>query len=142
MNQPPSDTGEWCNIMVVHQNRADRGHLNYLPEKILPEFLDLIIWGHEHDCRIVPEPIAERDFYVTQPGSSVATSLSEGESLEKNIGLLQVRGDKFKMTPIKLQTVRPFVFDSVNLSEYVEGLGLDEGDIPTKVCFYFSLRML
>lgn len=138
MNQPPSDSGKWFNIMVVHQNRVDRGHLNYLPEKILPEFLDLIIWGHEHECLIEPKPTSERDFYVSQPGSSVATSLSAGESNDKKIGLFRVCGSKFHMTPIELQTVRPFVFADLNLPEYVEGLGLDEGDIQAKVCFRLS----
>lgn len=44
---------------------------------------DLVIWGHEHDCRIVPEPVGDRLYWISQPGSSVATSLSEGEALEK-----------------------------------------------------------
>jgi len=45
--------------------------------------VDLVVWGHEHDCRIVPEPVAGKNYYITQPGSSVATSLADGESLEK-----------------------------------------------------------
>lgn len=44
---------------------------------------DLVIWGHEHDCRIVPEAVAEKPYWISQPGSSVATSLAEGEALEK-----------------------------------------------------------
>jgi double-strand break repair protein MRE11 len=31
----------------------------------------------------VPEPVAGRPYHVTQPGSSVATSLGEGEGVEK-----------------------------------------------------------
>lgn len=45
--------------------------------------IDLIVWGHEHDCRIEPEPVAGRRYYISQPGSTVATSLAEGESLTK-----------------------------------------------------------
>jgi len=45
--------------------------------------VDLVVWGHEHDCRIVPEAVAGKNYYITQPGSSVATSLADGESLEK-----------------------------------------------------------
>jgi double-strand break repair protein MRE11 len=45
--------------------------------------VDLVMWGHEHDCRIIPEPVAGKPYYVTQPGSSVATSLADGEALEK-----------------------------------------------------------
>lgn len=33
--EKPEDT-DWFNVMVVHQNRADRGPKNYLPEKSLP----------------------------------------------------------------------------------------------------------
>jgi len=47
--------------------------------------IDLVVWGHEHDCRIVPEPVAGKNYYVTQPGSSVATSLADGEAIEKSI---------------------------------------------------------
>ena len=45
--------------------------------------VDLVVWGHEHDCRIIPEPVAGKQYFITQPGSSVATSLADGESLEK-----------------------------------------------------------
>lgn len=43
-------------------------------------------------------------------GSSVATSLSEGESLTKHCGLLYIKGSDYKLEKIKLKTVRPFVF--------------------------------
>lgn len=133
LERPDPETGSWFNIMVLHQNRADRGPKNFLPEDILPEFMHLFVWGHEHDCRIVPEQNEKHNFYVTQPGSSVATSLSEGEALDKHIGLLVIHGDKFKLEPIKLKTVRPFIFDSINLSDYYDELGLDEGEVITKV---------
>lgn len=48
-------------------------------------------------------------------GSSVATSLAAGESLEKKVGILEIYKDKFKITPVPLQTVRPFVFQDVVL---------------------------
>lgn len=119
--------------MVLHQNRADRGRKTYLPEEILPEFLDLIIWGHEHDCRIIPEQNYKHQFHVSQPGSSTPTSLSEGESIKKHCGILQVYKDKFKMIPIPLETVRPFVYKSINLEKYAEEYAFDEGDSEVKV---------
>lgn len=133
MQQPDERSGKWFNLMVLHQNRADRGPKNYVPEDILPEFLDLVVWGHEHDCRITPEEIVLKNFYVTQPGSSVATSLSEGEALDKHVGLLLVCDTQFKMNPIKLKTVRPFIFKSINLDDYVDELQLDEGEPIPKV---------
>jgi DNA repair exonuclease SbcCD nuclease subunit len=42
---------------------------NYIPEKMIDDFIDLVIWGHEHECNILPTPSAERDFYIMQPGN-------------------------------------------------------------------------
>ncbi|XP_055624641.1 double-strand break repair protein MRE11 isoform X2 [Toxorhynchites rutilus septentrionalis] len=130
--EKPEDSG-WFNIMVLHQNRADRGPKNYLPEKSLPGFLDLVIWGHEHDCRIVPEENFFRKFFVSQPGSTVATSLAEGEAIDKCCGVLSIHKSQFRLDPIQLQTVRPFIFESINLADYSEQLQLDEGDVQQKV---------
>uniref|UniRef100_A0A1A9Z6I8 Uncharacterized protein n=1 Tax=Glossina pallidipes TaxID=7398 RepID=A0A1A9Z6I8_GLOPL len=49
-------------------------------EIALHEFFNLIIWGHEHDCHIEPQFNAQRNFCVSQPGSSAHTSLSESEA--------------------------------------------------------------
>lgn len=135
MEQPDERSGEWFNLMVLHQNRVDRGPKNFIPEEVLPDFLDFILWGHEHDCRVEPEENQAKNFFVSQPGSSVATSLSEGESIEKKIALLYVCGNRFKCESIKLQTVRPFVFKSINLQDYEDQFDLDEGDIKPKVSF-------
>lgn len=93
-----------------------------------------MLWGHEHDCHPEAELNAAKGFHVLQPGSSVATSLSEGESFDKHIALLHVCGNQFKCEPIKLQTVRPFIFKSIDLFDYEDELGLDEGDVKPKVC--------
>lgn len=57
--------------------------------------MDFIVWGHEHECLISPQTSAVGgkqsikwkpmylEFYITQPGSSVATALSDGESKQK-----------------------------------------------------------
>jgi len=82
----------------------------------LPDFIDLVIWGHEHECRIRPEYNELQKFYVTQPGSSVITSLSESETGQKHVGLLQIYKKDFKLKPIPLRTVRQFVMDTVVLS--------------------------
>ncbi|XP_011187962.1 double-strand break repair protein MRE11 [Zeugodacus cucurbitae] len=130
---PASEEGEWFHLMVLHQNHADRGPKTNIPEHALPEFLNLVIWGHEHDCHIIPNLNGIRDFYVSQPGSSVATSLAEGEALKKYVGLLEIYKTRFQMKPLPLQTVRPFVFDSVDLATMTEELKLDEGDVQNKV---------
>ncbi|XP_059480631.1 double-strand break repair protein MRE11 [Neocloeon triangulifer] len=112
----PEDPETWYNVMVVHQNRACHNKDECLHENLLPESMDLIFWGHEHECKLEPEYNNNRNFYVTQPGSSVATSLSEGEAVQKKVGILYVNNKKFQMRPIPLKTVRPFVFDVINLA--------------------------
>lgn len=139
MEEPPKDRGEWFSILVLHQNRANRGLKNYIPEDILPGFLNLVIWGHEHDCRLTPEENLTHGFFVSQPGSSVATSLADGESIEKHIGLLEIVENQFKINPIKLQTVRPFIFESIDLMNLVDDLGLDEGDASKKVTSFTKI---
>jgi len=49
----------------------------------LEDFLHLVLWGHEHECLIDPELNPQQEFYITQPGSSIATALSDGESKKK-----------------------------------------------------------
>ena len=53
-------------------------------------------------------------FNIVQPGSSVATSLSEGESRPKHALILEVLGDNWRTIKHPLRTVRPFAFDSVS----------------------------
>ncbi|RHZ05193.1 hypothetical protein DYB26_009496 [Aphanomyces astaci] len=81
--RPEESPDSWFSIFVVHQNRDNRGRgaKNCLPESFIPEFIDFVVWGHEHECVIEAEESIKGDFYITQPGSSVATSLVEG-SLE------------------------------------------------------------
>jgi len=127
----PKDRPEsWFNILVLHQNRAKRSTTNYIPENFLPEFFHLVIWGHEHDCRLEPEA-SEKDFFVSQPGSPCATSLCEGEAIQKKVGILNIRrmGDetKFKMVPVPLQTVRPLIFRQISITD-LKNVDLTEPD--------------
>lgn len=44
----------------------------------------MVVWGHEHECLLTPVASESgKNFFVTQPGSSIATSLSEGEAEQK-----------------------------------------------------------
>ncbi|RDL37314.1 Uncharacterized protein BP5553_04747 [Venustampulla echinocandica] len=100
---------DWFNLMAVHQNHHAHSETGYLPENFLPEFLDLIIWGHEHECLIDPRQNPETMFHVMQPGSSVATSLVPGESVPKHVAIVSVTGRDFKVEKHRIKTVRPFV---------------------------------
>jgi double-strand break repair protein MRE11 len=64
----PADHEDWFNVMVVHQNRNAHTKDECLHESYLPEAMNLIFWGHEHECRVKPEHNPEKGFYVTQPG--------------------------------------------------------------------------
>lgn len=117
MLRPRENQEDWFNLFTLHQNRAKHSDTNYIPEQFLDDFLDLVFWGHEHECRIDPEWNGVQNFYVTQPGSSIATSLSEGETKQKHIGLLHIRGKDFKVTPIRLETVRQFYLEDIVLAD-------------------------
>ena len=57
------------------------------------------------------------DFTVLQPGSSVATALSEGESRPKHVQILEVLGSNYRLVKLPLLTVRPFVFSHVRIQQ-------------------------
>ncbi|PYI23672.1 DNA repair exonuclease [Aspergillus violaceofuscus CBS 115571] len=115
--QPSIQKEDWFNLICVHQNHHAYTETGYLPENFLPEFLDLVIWGHEHECLIHPRRNPETHFHVMQPGSSVATSLCPGEAVAKHVSLVSITGREFKSEPIRLKTVRPFAMREIVLSE-------------------------
>ncbi|KAG8993945.1 meiotic recombination [Tulasnella sp. JGI-2019a] len=124
----PRNKDDWFNILVVHQNRVRHNAQEFVPEGMFDDSINLVVWGHEHDCRIEPEEVPGKPYFITQPGSSVATSLSDGESIPKKVAFLEIQGKEFQMTPIPLRTVRPFVMEEINLSEIAEEEGLSLGD--------------
>jgi double-strand break repair protein MRE11 len=79
--------------------------------------MDLVIWGHEHECLIDPSYNPEMGFHVIQPGSSVATSLMPGEAVPKHVTILSVNEKKFECEPIRLKTVRPFIMKEIVLRD-------------------------
>ena len=135
MYRPEEETDNWFNLLVLHQNRAKRGPTNYIPEHFIDGFFDLVMWGHEHDCRITPETMVygdEKTFHITQPGSSVATSLCEGETIQKKVGILDIApGRLFKLQEVPLKTVRPMIFKNIWIEDPENGLQnqFDSADI-------------
>lgn len=124
--RPNAGAEDWFNLFVLHQNRPRRAmHRstgNYLPESLIPQFFDLLVWGHEHECKPDPQYVAASEavgdgFYILQPGSTVATSLTPEEALQKNVFLIKIKGRKFASKPIPLQTVRPMVCDELLLDK-------------------------
>lgn len=114
--KPGVQKKDWFNIMAVHQNHHAHTDTSYLPENFLPDFLDLVVWGHEHECLIDPTYNPEKCFHVMQPGSSVATSLVPGEAVPKHIAIASITGREFKIEKIRLKSVRPFITKEVVLA--------------------------
>ncbi|CCH60613.1 hypothetical protein TBLA_0D01050 [Henningerozyma blattae CBS 6284] len=115
---PTMQESEWFNMICIHQNHTQHTNTAFLPEQFLPDFLDLVIWGHEHECipNLAFNP--NKNFNVLQPGSSVATSLCDAEAKEKFVFILEVKnGEKPNLIPIKLNTVRTFLMKNISLSD-------------------------
>ena len=122
--QPSIQKSDWFNLMCVHQNHHAYTETGYLPEEFLPDFMDLVIWGHEHECLINPRLNPQTNFHVMQPGSSVATSLVAGEAVPKHVAILTITGRDFHTEPIRLKTVRPFITKEITLHEEPEAAKL------------------
>lgn len=140
--RPAESPEEWFSIFVVHQNRDDRGRgsKNCLPESFIPDFIDFVLWGHEHECLVEMQESLKGEFYITQPGSSVATSLVEGEAREKRVAVLEINGQSFRMSSKPLTTVRPFKMTEVVLSD-VEELDPNDPDVADHIREYLEERV-
>jgi len=59
-DSPAYPLNQWFNIFVLHQNRLQHtaSAKNTIREEYLAHFLDLVVWGHEHEC--IPEPWVRR----------------------------------------------------------------------------------
>lgn len=51
-------------------------------------------------------------------GSCIATSLIRGETIPKHVAVLKIYKSQFAMQCMKLKTVRPFVYNRINLNQY------------------------
>lgn len=123
--QEGCQVSDWFNILVLHQNRIKTNPKNAINEHFLPRFLDFIVWGHEHECLVDPQEVPGMGFHITQPGSSVATSLIDGESKPKHVLLLEIKGNQYRPTKIPLKSVRPFEYIEISLKDET---GIDPND--------------
>ena len=78
--------------------------------------------GHEHECMHEPAESIDGQYFVLQPGSSVATSLSGGEAVDKKVVIMEIQGDQYRTVPVPLYTTRPFVIADVKLSDELDPL--------------------
>ena len=88
---------------------------------MLPGGFNLIIWGHEHDCFTSLIPVPGSDTRIYQPGSSVATSFTDGEALRKHIGFLEIMPDiSYKLEYVQLKTVREMIVREIDYIHFKE----------------------
>ncbi len=86
---------------------------------MIPDWIDLVIWGNEHECKTSLAESLVGTFRIYQPGSSVATSLVQGESLSnpKNMGILEIKARQFRLKTIPYTQVRTFLYDDIDLCD-------------------------
>jgi double-strand break repair protein MRE11 len=70
---------------------------------------------------------------ISQPGSSVATSLCVGEAVRKKVGLLDIRKKQFRLYAIPLTQVRSFVTTEVSLREHRARLDPEDPNVEKKI---------
>ncbi|KAI0142446.1 DNA repair exonuclease [Hypoxylon sp. NC0597] len=124
--RPNQQSSDWFNLLAVHQNHHAHTATGYLPENMLPEWLDLVVWGHEHECLIDPSRNPETGFHVMQPGSSVATSLVPGEAVPKHVAVVSITGKDFRVEKHRLKSVRPFITSEIVLASDKRFKGLEK----------------
>jgi len=86
-------------------------------EQFLPRFLDLVVWGHEHECWIDPKEVPGIGFHLMQLGSSIATTLIDDEAKPKHVLLLEIKGSQCRPTKIPLKSARHFEYQEVVLED-------------------------
>ncbi|KAG2375246.1 hypothetical protein C9374_009869 [Naegleria lovaniensis] len=117
------NASEWFNLFAIHQNRNQHHNKKgNISESMLKGFFDLVVWGHEHEQQIVPTRSVSGGFEVMQPGSSITTTYTPQEAKPKKVAVLEIYKDTFRVIPITLKTVRPFVFDTISLADYEDDL--------------------
>lgn len=131
------------NLAIIHQNRIKHSvtDKNYLPESFLPRWLDFIHWGHEHEC--IPEPYTNSDTEckILQIGSSIATSLANGEAKTKHIAIIEIKHSSYRFNTIALNTVRPFDISEIKLSDMLSTVDADTTVIEDLLDTYIQSRI-
>lgn len=139
-----NNSTEYFKIVLVHQNRVAHPNTKYLHPSSLQQVPNLVVWGHEHECIQHLDYFSKNDFHILQPGSTVATSLSDSEQGDKCYFILTVSYNdlrdkpKFKVTPYKLNTVRPFLMKSMAVENILKQAKLKKSADVSKYLFDFA----
>jgi double-strand break repair protein MRE11 len=104
--------------------------------------IDLVIWGNEHECQPNLSESAVGTYRILQPGSSIACSLSIGESSShpKHMVFFEIKERKFRSRPIKYKMIRPFIYEDVTLST-VPQLSPQDAKVEEKIQEYLRSKV-
>jgi hypothetical protein len=85
-------------------------------------------------------------YRILQPGSSVACSLSKGESstAPKHMSFFEIKDRKFRLKPIKYYQMRQFLYDEISLKDFPElqNSGSKVEEIMKKVIYNKIMSMV
>ena len=86
----------------------------------LNQYVDLVIWGNEHECQPNLAESLVGTYRILQPGSSIACSLNASESSQfpKHMAFVEVREKKFRMKPLRFSQVRQFIYGDLRLQDF------------------------
>lgn len=130
----PDGLEKFFNVFALHQNKnAGRGTKNCVHESMIPEWMDFVVWGNEHECEPNLIESITGTFQIIQPGSSIATSLVESEARPKHMMLLSVHKNEYKTEWIPYTQVRPFRIGEINLRRDAPLLNPDDPKIEEQV---------
>ena len=108
---------------------------------MIPDWMDLVVWCHEHESRIGAVESDVGTFRVVQPRSSVATRLVEWESVAKKVTVLEIAGSEFRVRPVRLANFKGFKTGTVNLNDPDHGLDVEDPKIDDKVTNLLEMRV-
>ncbi len=94
---------------------------NSVLETRVPEWFNLVIWGHEHESIPYFVTCEQTGVDFLQPGSTTYTSLIDAESKPKHCFILtfeHTNGSEFQMDleAVPLRTLRPFLYNEIVLN--------------------------
>ncbi|BAM41931.1 uncharacterized protein TOT_040000311 [Theileria orientalis strain Shintoku] len=119
-------------ILLLHQNRYPRrgsGVKDYITTDMIPDWFDLVIWGHEHESIKFPEKTSLHKFQILQPGSTIQTTLVPAELPPKHGCLIHVSQEDVNFYPISLLTSRKFICDEIENYDSEENLAENSSEM-------------
>ena len=91
---------------------------------MLPSFINLVVWGHEHESIPQVDENSENGFSIYQPGSSTTTSLIQAEAKPKHVGIIEITAGEFTLKPVFLQRARPLLYSNLDLKSLFDAESL------------------